>query len=519
MTKEDQVIKDYGSSVSRYHRLELKRTSLEPIWEDCSALTLPYVYPDEHRDVTQEYSTPYNSIGPASVNNLASKLLMALLPASGNFFRLIPHSEVVDKLSPQEVAALDKELSKVERGITTLIDTQALRVPLYEALKLLIITGNVMLYKVKGSGMKVFNPYEYVVSRDYVGNIVEICIREKIAKSTLPEEVQDVISEHEEYKKDTDELYIYTSIVRTGENKFMAYQEVCDTVIPGTVVTYKEDEMPYMVLRWTNTFNEAYGRGLVEQYLGDLRSLEGLSKIMLDGSGIASKFVFGLKPAASTKLEDLTAARNGDIILGDLERDITILQTNKAPDLNVPYQLLGQLEARLNRAFLNVQGGIRDSERTTAVEVRATIAELEAALGGTYSVLAQEFQLPLLTLLLKEINPKVLDITIPSIVTGASAISRERDLQNLTYMVQSMAQLGPEVLMGSLKVDGYLRAVATALGIDPDAVVKSPEEKQAEQQQAMAQQQAMMQQQQNMALQQQNNQAANQQKVEASKRG
>jgi transcription initiation factor TFIID subunit TAF12 len=82
-----------------------------------------------------------------------------------------------------------------------------------------------------------------------------------------------------------------------------------------------------------------------------------------------------------------------------------------------------------------------------------------------------------------------------------------------------MAQLGPEVLMGSLKVDGYLRAVATALGIDPDAVVKSPEEKQAEQQQAMAQQQAMMQQQQDMALQQQNNQAANQQKVEASKRG
>jgi len=206
--------------------------------------------------------------------------------------------------------------------------------------------------------------------------------------------------------------------------------------------------------------------------------------------------------SATTKMEDLVAAHNGDVILGDLERDVTILQTNKAPDLQVPFALMQQLEIRLNRAFLNVQGGVRDSERTTAVEVRATIAELEAALGGTYSVLAQEFQLPLLTLLLKEVNPRVLEITTPSIVTGASAISRERDLQNLTFLVQSLAQLGPEILMENLKIDGYLSQVATALGIDPATVVKSPEEKQAEQEQQMAMQQQMMQMQQGMEMQQ-----------------
>jgi len=517
MATEKDVQENYGSCSSRYDRLSEKRTSLEGIWRDCSALTLPYVFPDEHRYEGQEYSTPYNSIGSASVNNLASKLLMALLPASGNFFRLMPHEEAVANLAPEEMVQLDKELSKIEKAINVLIDTQALRVPLFEALKLLIITGNVMLYKVKGGGMKVFNPYEYAVSRDYVGNVVEIAIKEKINKSVLPTHIKEALEDSEEYNEAKEEVSIYTSIVRKDKTSYVAYQEVCGMVLPNSVYEYKAEEMPYMPLRWTNTFNEAYGRGLVEQYLGDLRSLEGLSKILLDGSGIASKFVFGLKPAASTKLEDLSNARNGDVVLGDLERDVTILQTNKAADLNIPFQMMGQLEVRLNRAFLNVQGGVRDSERTTAVEVRATIAELEAALGGTYSVLAQELQLPLLTLLLKEVNPKVMKITTPSIVTGASAISRERDLQNLTYMVQSMAQLSPEILMQNLKIDGYLSAVATALGIDPTSVVKSKEEKAQEQQAAMQQQQMMMEQQQQMALQQQNNQAAGQVAVNQSK--
>lgn len=492
MMKAKDIKEKYESSSSRYDLLATKRSSLEKTWEDCSKLTLPYVFPEESRDPTQEYDTPYNSIGPSSVNNLASKLLMALLPASGNFFRLLPLEEMLKGIDENTKQELDKELSKIEKGINILIDTQALRVPLFEALKLLIITGNTLLYKVKDSGMKVFNPYEYVIARDYIGNVVEIVIKETISKAVLPEDVLVLLNSADDSEK-TEDVDIYTSIIRIKENKYVVYQEVDNNIIEGTVKEYNEDDMPYMPLRWTNTFNEAYGRGLVEQYLGDLRSLEGISKILLDGSGIASKFVFGLRPAASTKIDDLSGAKNGDIIVGDLEKDITIMQTNKSPDLQIPFNLMAQLETRLNRAFLNVQGGIRDSERTTAIEVRATIAELEAALGGTYSVLAQEFQLPLLRLLLKEAEPKALDIAAPSIVTGASAISRERDLQNLTYMVQSMAQLGPEVLKSELKVDGYLRQVATALGIDPESVVKTAEEKQAEQQQQMQMQQQQMQ--------------------------
>ena len=493
----------YGEARSRYNSLVTYREALEKTWEDCSKLTLPYLFPSSSHTESTTFDTPYNSIGPASVNNLASKLLLALLPASGNFFRLIPLEEAVAELSTDEQVQLDKELSKLEKGINTMIDTQALRVPMYEALKYLIVTGNVMLYKVKNGGIKIFNPYEYVVSRDYVGNVVEIGIKEKVAKNTLPQDILDQIDESPDRDKSTEveELEVYTSIIMYSSDKWFVYQEIDDVLIEKSLKEYSTPDLPYLPLRWTNTFSESYGRGLVEQYLGDLRSLEGLTKIILDGAGAAARVIFGIRPAATTKLEDLQAARNGDAIVGDLDRDITVLKVDKGMDLQVPFNLMGQLEMRLNRAFLNVQGGVRDSERTTAVEVRATIAELEAALGGTYSVLAQELQLPLLRLLLKEANPQVLKITEPSIVTGASAISRERDLQNLTMMVQSMAQLGPDVVGQFLKVDGYLRQVATALGIDPDLVVKSQEQLQQEQQMAMQQQQAMMQQEQSGAVQ------------------
>ena len=52
------------------------------------------------------------------------------------------------------------------------------------------------------------------------------------------------------------------------------------------------------------------------------------------------------------------------------------------------------LEKRLADAFLIMQ--VRNSERTTAEEVRMTQMELDQQLGGLYSLLTVEFLLPYL---------------------------------------------------------------------------------------------------------------------------
>lgn len=469
--------------VERWGKLELLRNPLESVWKDCAKLTLPYVFPSDEHSENEEFETPYNSIGPSSVNSLASKLLLATLPPSGAFFRLLPIDETLEGMSPEQEAEIDKALSDLEVEISEVISIQSLRVALFEAMKLLIITGNCLVYKVAGGGLKVFNPYSYVIQRDFVGNPVEIVIKERIAIAALPEDLQATLQSKSEDKEIGEQIDIYT-YAALSEDKWVSYQEVEDEIIDSTRVEYSKDLMPYLPLRWTSVFNENYGRGIVEQYLGDLRSLEGLTQMILEGSGAAAKIIYGLKPNSTTKIEDLQEAANGDVISGDLEKDLTVMRLDKNADFNIPFQLMGKLEQRLSAAFLNVGGSIRDSERTTATEIRAVASELEAALGGVFSVIAQELQLPLLRILLDELQPEVLKLVTPSIVTGVSAISRERDFQNLNIMLQSMAQLGPEVLAQYLKIDGYLTAVATSLGIDSAAIVKSGDELAQQQQQA-----------------------------------
>ena len=238
-----------------------------------------------------------------------------------------------------------------------------------------------MLYKVPGGTFKVFSPHQYVVERDYVGSVLRMAIKEKMAYATLPETVQAIVDRERAGDRESDDIDIYTIIKRVGVDKYQAYQEVYDTVIDGTMKEYKKELLPYIPLRWTHVLNHDYGVGLTEQYLGDLRSLEGLSQLIIEGSSVMAKTIFGLKPASSTKIEDLNNARNGDFISGDLEKDITTLQTNKNADFSIPFQLMGQLENRLGQAFLNFSASVRDSERTTAVEVRQTIKQLDEEIG------------------------------------------------------------------------------------------------------------------------------------------
>ena len=503
--KAKEIQEKYGNTDTQYESLERLRDSLEGTWEDCAQLTLPYIFPPESMDESEELPTPFNSVGPSAVNALASKLLTALIPPTGPFFRFLPYDEVTKDLDEEQLTVLDKELSDLEQQLVEEINVQSLRVPLYEAMKLLIVTGNALMYKVPKKGLKIFSPEQYVVKRDFIGNLNELIIKEKMNYVSLPDKVKKQLEdeieednilglEEDETKINLKPVELYTRITRTSENKFLVWQEIKGVILDGTIKNYSKEFLPYVPLRWSTLNNEDYGRGLVEQYLGDLRSLEGLTQTIVEGSGIAAQFIFGLRPGSTLQVEDLNNAQNGEFVLGDLEREVSVLQVNKGPDLQVPFSMMQELQQRLSQAFLMLQGNIRDSERTTAVEVRATISELESTLGGVYSVLATELQQPLIRLILQEMAPSVLKVSEISITTGISAISRERDFQNLNTMVQVITQFGPELSMKYLKMGAYFEQIATALGMDARTIVKSDEEIAQEEQQQMQQQMAMQQQ-------------------------
>jgi len=265
--------------------------------------------------------------------------------------------------------------------------------------------------------------------------------------------------------------------------------------VPGSEGSYPLDKTPWIPVRFTKIDGEDYGRGYVEEYLGDLKSLEGLTQSIVEGSAAAAKVLFLVNPNGVTDMAELAEAENGAFREG-MVTDVSALQLQKYNDFRVALETSNQINERLSFAFLLNSAVQRSGERVTAEEIRYMANELESALGGIYSILSQEFQLPLVKRLMFQMErqkrlPTLPENTVqPVIVTGLEALGRGNDLNKLQLFFQAaagIAQLPPEIN----KSDALTRTGA-ALGIDMKGLVKSQEEIAAEMEQA--QQQAMMQQ-------------------------
>ena len=188
-----------------------------------------------------------------------------------------------------------------------------------------------------------------------------------------------------------------------------------------------------------------------------------------------------------------------DIITGTRE-DVTCLQTEKQYDLQIVERSISKLEERLSFAFLLHTAIQREAERVTAQEIRYMAQQLETSMGGVYSLLSQEFQLPLVNVLMKRMQQTKEIPTLPKgsvepvIITGIEALGRGNDLQKLREFVMeimNVAQINPQIAQ-ALNTQDLVTRIATGLGIDVEGLIKTQDQLQAEQEAAMEQQQEAM---------------------------
>ena len=487
----------------RYNQLSRGRNQFLDTAVECSRLTLPYLIQEDlsSRPTHQKLIPPWQSVGSKCVVNLAAKLMLALLPPQTSFFKLQVRDDKLGQDLPREIRSeLDLSFSKMERMIMDYINASSDRVVVHQALKHLIVSGNALIFMGK-EGLKNFPLNRYVVNRDGNGHICEIVTKELISRRilgidlpvSLPNSPGD--DGHKTGSDDTDvEVYTY---VRMDESngRWVWHQEAFDKILPGSRSTAPKKTSPWLVLRFNTVDGEDYGRGRVEEFLGDIRSLEGLSQALVEGSAAAAKVVFLVSPSSTTKPQTIAQAGNGAIVQGRPD-DVGVIQVGKTADFRTAAEQMSQLERRINDAFLVLQ--IRQSERTTAEEVRLTQMELEQQLGGLFSLLTIEFLIPYLnrTLHILQRNreiPKIpKDLVRPQIVAGVNALGRGQDQQSLVEFITTIAQtMGPEVMGQHLNPGEYIKRLAAAQGIDTLELVKSEEQLAEEQQQA--QQQAIQQ--------------------------
>jgi hypothetical protein len=485
----------------RYDHLSSYRSQFLDTAVECSKLTIPYlIQRDEYRITHQTLRQPWQSVGAKGVVTLASKLMLSLLPPQTTFFKLQLRDDKLGTDLPREIRSeLDLSFAKMERMVMDSIAASSDRVVVHQALKHLVVGGNALIYMGK-DGLKHYPLNRYVVDRDGNGNVIEIVTKELINKNLLPKELfKDPPPVTDDSFSHENDVEVYTH-VRLDNNRWLWHQEVYGKLIPGSESKAPKNASPWLVLRFNSVDGENYGRGRVEEFLGDLKSLDALSQSLVEGSAAAAKVVFVVSPSSTTKAQTLAQAGNGAIVQGRPD-DIGVIQVGKTADFSTAANISNSLERRLSEAFLVLT--VRQSERTTAEEVRLTQLELEQQLGGLFSLLTVEFLLPYLNrkmLVLQRSGqlPRIpKDLVNPVIVAGINALGRGQDRESLTSFIMTIAQtLGPEAMMQYINADEAIKRLAAAQGIDVLNLVKSVEQIQQESMEAQQQQEdmAMMQQ-------------------------
>ena len=485
----------------RYNSLTNGRQQFLDTAVSCSKLTLPYLIDDDTstKPSQKHLNTPWQSIGSKAVVTLAAKLMLALLPPQTTFFKLqVRDDKLGEEIPPEIRSELDLSFSKMERMVMDYIAASSDRVVIHQALKHLIVGGNSLIFMGK-DGLKNFPLNRYAVNRDGNGNVLEIVTKELISRKILgleqpSKEPNSVVDETKSSDRDDVEVYTYVRLDNKS-GRWIWHQEALDKILPNSRSTSPKKASPWLPLRFNTVDGEDYGRGRVEEFIGDLKSLEGLSQALVEGAAAASKVIFLVSPSSTTKPKTIAQAGNGAIVQGRPE-DVSVVQVGKTADFSTAAQMVQGLERRIAEAFMQLN--VRQSERTTAEEVRLTQLELEQQLGGLFSLLTVEFLVPYLnrTLLVlqrsKELPNIPKDLVRPQIVAGVNALGRGQDRESLTAFITTIAQtLGPEALMRFIDPSEAIKRLAAAQGIDILNLVKTEQQMQQEleqQQQAQAQQ-------------------------------
>lgn len=482
-----------------WQKLEQKRSNLVRRAQKYAGLTLPMICtPDGYDENSDEMSTDYQSVGAQAVNNLANKLMLALFAPSRPFFRYdvpdsLKASLVQGGMDPSDV---DNLMAVAEKKAISHLEQTSSRPKLYQAMKHLVVTGNVLMVLPKAKDtddeIRVIGLKHYVVKRNQKGKVICIIVKEEVCFDELAEGVQEYLAgvsgkytitdDYGDMQNQGEKLCCHYTAIYFENKSYKLEQAVDEIHLPSEYDSkFTEDNLPYRALTWDLADENNYGSGLVEQCSGDLFAISTMSESILQAAVLASEFRWLVNPGGVTSVTDFQDSQNGDAIPG-VAGDITPLNNGSMMNLQGISQINTDYINRIGKTFLLMSSVVRDAERVTAEEIRSVANELETSLGGVYSRLAIDFQKPIAYWLTDIMGVTVGKDTIkPVVITGLDALSRNGDLENLQACISDMAQFAqlPPMILQRVKVTAILNAIFSARGLAPGDYVETASTAQA----------------------------------------
>lgn len=476
----------------RFGRLDADRNGILRRAEKFARWTIPKIFPEQgHNQNHQALPHDFQSLGAQATNHLANRLMMTLFAPSRPFFRLEPSKALKQQLANAgaNTSEFDNKLAAAEKEASSELDKRSIRARMYTLLKHLIIVGNALMVLTKDN-VRVLGLRNYVNKRNADGEVIELVIKEKVHKSALDPKVRALVDNHPQFKPDAQGMCHHYRWVTLKEGSYWETQWVDEIKLPAQFTSkYSKARMPYRAVTWDLASGDDYGSGLVEDFAGDFAALSAMSKATIQAAILASEYRWLVNPTGMTSATDLEESENGAALPG-IKGDIELVHAGVEGNLQVNVTIQSTYVNRIGAGFMLQSAVTRDAERVTAVELRMNAEELEGGLGGAYSRIAVDLQVPLaywtMGLVGKDIIGKDIE---PTIITGLAALSRTGDRDRLNSLGASIGRLLslPSQILDRLNLSVWMDDLASAEGLDRGKYIKSEAQYQQEQQVRMQQ--------------------------------
>lgn len=483
---------------ARFGELRSHRDASLTVARECSKLTKTLVVPPVGYTPSSTVTIPHQSHGGRLVSNLVSQLLLILFPPGVPFFKLDLKAVDVRELAKGTdlgtgttmYDALRETFVGIENNCSIKLETMGLREKLRMILLQLVVGGNSCYLSLK-EDLELIPLDDWVCSRDSSGDLLEVIYRQNL---TITEALLKAIPGLDQPLLEQGVVTVYTRCYKQlGSTRWTVDKYVDSSPEPYETLEVPSGDFWVNIPVWELTPGEDYGRGPVEESLGDLRTYESGTRIIKDSATALAKVVFTVRPNGLTKASDVADAENTEIISGQPE-DVGVIQASKAYDLNGFTQYLSGIKQDLDMAFMMPTVIRRDAERVTAEEIRRMATELEKSRGGTYNNLAKNLQGPVAELLIRNIlsttsaisgNIKAGDL-LPIVNTGLQGLGRTLELESTLMFLNDLKLLpGLEMLINKHQL---IQRLAALRGLELSSIIKSAEQlAQEQQQQAMSQ--------------------------------
>jgi len=502
-----------GPIQAEYQRLAAKRDPVLKRARLCASLVGPGILPRENQTQDNELTENWQSIGSRGLDARASAFMFVVYPLNLPWgkLKLPPRLAHAENADPEQLRAVNDQLLMVELVARAKLEQSYMRpqsnrrhvgfrTVKRQTIKQVLATGDALSYIDDDYRLRLYRRDKYVTVRNDAGDVLMHIVCEQVdpldvrIRGMSRDEVLAAANlkapELEKKKPDERMMDLFTQVSwNSDRNRWVIEQELNGK----TIRTADEPVTPFLSTTYDLLPGENYGRGFIENKLGDLSMLDKSSQRLAEIAARAARSITVVSPDARITPEKLEDARNGEILAGSVRaaasgnvvEGIAQLESVNIPETGVLAQYVRELRLELGKAFgleLDLQPR---GDRVTATQVLRVASAVNDQTDGMLPSYIEQEHTPLMQrvvyMLQRDMPGLVPDMPEDAeleITTGLAAMTREQDIERLTNAVQYLTALG---LQDRINVDEIAAQLLNMLGMQTDKIIKTAEQQEAEQ--------------------------------------